>query len=664
MVKSLLMLMLLPHVACKIHPVKCTGDNPLQIPHQWYQPGEILIGEISTHIAFLSHDTSFKKHPSEDFIPLSGVMSKFYQHILALVFAIEEINQNPDILPNVTLGFYIYDSYMNKKWTYRTILDLLFQSDGFSPNFKCGIQKYVIGVIGGLGFETSSYMADILSIYKIPQISFGSFKSNVNDSAHFPSFYRMVPNEALQYIGIVQLLVHFKWKWVGFVTPDDEGGEQFLQNLEPMLSRSGICLHPFLQRISFNNSAGDKIAFNDNGRLVAGFDLTNLVTFPNNSYIRVKVGKLDSQSLPGKELTIHEDRIEWHGYLSQTPPFSLCNDKCYPGNSRKMKEGEKSCCYDCVLCPEGKMSDQEDMDSCITCSEGYFPNKFQDQCIPKLPSFLSFEDPLSIVLAFMALFFSLITAMVLAIFIKYQDTPIVKANNRSLTYILLVSLFLCFLCSLLFIGQPNQVTCLLRQTAFGIIFSVAVSSVLAKTVTVVVAFVASKTGNIFRKWVGKSLAHSIVISCSSIQIGICALWLAAYPPFPDLDMHSLTAEIIVQCNEGSVTLFYCLFGYMGFLAIVCFTLAFLARKLPDTFNEAKFITFSMLVFCSVWLSFLPTYLSTKGRGMVVVEIFSILASSAGLLGCIFLPKCYILIVRPEMNIRGHLRRKQIPVHNN
>nr|XP_056720658.1 vomeronasal type-2 receptor 26-like [Euleptes europaea] len=291
----------------------------------------------------------------------------------------------------------------------------------------------------------------------------------------------------------------------------------------------------------------------------------------------------------------------YHALDRQKPPLSVCNDKCYHGYSRKMKEGEKFCCYDCAPCPQGKMSNQE--------------------------------------------------AVVLAIFIKYKDTPIVKANNRSLTYILLVSLFLCFLCSLLFIGQPNTLTCLLRQTAFGIIFSIAVSSLLAKTIIVVVAFMASKPGNLFQKWVGKRLAHSIVIFCSSIQIILCALWLAVSPPFPDLDMHSLTAEIIMQCNEGSISLFYCVLGYMGFLAIVCFTVAFLARKLPDSFNEAKFITFSMLVFCSVWLSFLPTYLSTKGKDMVIVEIFSILASSAGLLGCIFLPKCYILIVRPEMNNR-------------
>ncbi|KAM6469706.1 vomeronasal type-2 receptor 26-like [Liasis olivaceus] len=499
-------------------------------------------------------------------------------HVLPFIFTIHEINQNPRLLPNITLGYSIYDNFFSARITYESIIDLLTTGQENVPNYRCGRPKNLLAVLEGTDSELFNCISTMLSIYKIPQISYGVI-SHIPEQKHFPFFYRMSPKQEPPHLAIVKLLLHFRWTWIGLFVPDNENGENF--------------------RNSFALEA-------------------------------IKEGMV---------------------------PFSRCTSSCLLGYNKLKREGAPVCCYDCSPCMEGTISTKEDAAHCEKCPDDQHPNKKRDQCVPKAISFLSYQESLGVILALSASLLSLTTGFVLRIFIKYRETAIVKANNRDLTYILLISLLLSFLTSFLFIGHPQKVTCLLRQIAFSVVFSVAVSSLLAKTVMVVVAFLATKPGSRMRKWLGKNLANSIVLSCSGIQVGICLIWLGISPPFPDSDLHSQPGHIVLQCNEGSDTMFYIALGYLGFLAAICFLVAFISRKLPGSFNEAKWITFSMLVFCSVWVSFVPTYLSTKGKYMVAVQIFSILASSLGLLGCIFIPKCYIIILRPDMNTKGHLMIK-------
>ncbi|XP_041440711.1 vomeronasal type-2 receptor 26-like [Xenopus laevis] len=448
----------------------------------------------------------------------------------------------------------------------------------------------------------------------------------------------------------VYLLAHALHLLLSHGAPTDK--DQLESKLNPWK------LNHLLRNVHFTSSSSqEEIYINDEGETQGQYDLKNVVMFPDQSSSIMSVIEVGSfNTLTPDQLIVNDRVILWHPDFTEVPQ-SVCSESCIPGYQKKSREVQFSCCYDCVPCAEGHISNTTDMETCIQCPEGQWPNDNRTVCIQKITEFLSYEDPLGQSLAAVSVFFSLIVTSVVLIFIKHHKTPVVKANNQTMSYTLLLSLTLSFLCCFLFIGRPQKVTCLLRQVTFGINFTLSVSCVLAKTVTVVIAFNATKPGSKIKKWVGTRVSIWLVLLCSLVQVGICLVWLISSPPFPDYDTHTYTGKMILQCNEGSVTAFYTVIGYMGFLSALSFIVAFLVRKLPDSFNEAQLITFSMLVFCSVWVSFIPAYLSTKGKYMVAVEIFAILTSSAGLLGCIFIPKCHIILFHPQKNTRSYITGK-------
>ncbi|XP_029302613.1 extracellular calcium-sensing receptor-like [Cottoperca gobio] len=407
-------------------------------------------------------------------------------------------------------------------------------------------------------------------------------------------------------------------------------------------------LQHYLQEVAFN-IAGEEVNFDLKGDSIPYYDILNWQRGTGGSIEFVNVGLFDGTKPAGKELVIQEDKMMW-------VPVSVCSNSCLPGSRKAVRRGEPVCCFDCVPCDSGKISNQTNSIECTFCPEDFWSNNDRTACIPKKVEFLTY-DSLGIALTVISVVGACLTIAVFVVFFHYINTAIVRVNNSELSFFILFALTLCFLCSLVFIGEPTYWSCMLRHTAFSITFSFCISCILGKTLVVLAAFTATRPGNNIMKWLGPKQQRAIIFSCTLIQVVICATWLIDAPPFPSRNTHYEISKIILECSVGSSLAFWCVLGYIGLQACLCFVLAFLARKLPGNFNEAKVITFSMLIFCAVWLAFIPAYISSPGNYADAVESFAILASSFGLLFCLFAPKCYIILLKPEKNTKQHLMGK-------
>ncbi|XP_060780427.1 extracellular calcium-sensing receptor-like [Neoarius graeffei] len=410
----------------------------------------------------------------------------------------------------------------------------------------------------------------------------------------------------------------------------------------------------YMKRTNFT-ILGEFVHFDENGDPIASYDLMNWQVSSDGLLQLVKVGFYDASLKEDSDLVINESLIRWQ--RDNKAQVSMCSKSCLPGSRKARRKGQPICCFDCIPCAEGEISNQTDSNDCLRCSRETWPNQARDKCIPKAIEYLSFQEPLGIVLLTVSSFGACLTTAVLCVFMIYRNTPVVRGNNMELSFLLLMFLCACFLISLTFIGKPTDWLCQIRFTAFGVSFALCIACILAKTVVVLMAFKATLPGSDVIKWFGPIQQRFSVIVCALVQVFICIIWLITKPPSAAYTTEFLSPTIIVECKVGSEIGFWCALGYIGLLACMCFLIAFLARKLPDNFNEAKFITFSMLIFFAVWITFIPVYVSTHGKYMVAVHVFAILASAFGLLLCIFAPKCYVVLLRPEKNSKKHMMKK-------
>ncbi|XP_053160772.1 vomeronasal type-2 receptor 1-like isoform X1 [Hemicordylus capensis] len=793
-----------------------------------------------------------------------------YRWVKAMIHAIHDVNKRDDILPNITLGYQIYDTCFTMSKTVENSLAFLTGQNETTPVFRCSSGAPLAAIVGAGGSTLSIASSRILGLYYFPQVGYASSSSLLSDKYQFPTYLRTIPSDAAQSWGMARLVHHFGWRWVGTIAADDDYGKYgvkafkervekhnptciaFSETIPKIYNRekiqkvvmivkqtnatvivvysADIDFHPLVEELIISNITGKtwiaseawvtsalmakpeyfpllggaigfgvkrgeipglkeflldihpgkdpeddlaiefwQSAFNctwpnasipyntDNRKNVTGHE--NIVDFASenfctgeekledldNTYLDVselritynvykavfavaygldqlrlceegsgpfvpgsycaqidefepwqlmyymknkmqfdvldeyvdindkgdvytpydiinwqmndtggisfvRVGLYNCTSETDDDFRINNDSIYWNT-PTQTRPRSACNDNCQPGYRKGIQQGKPACCYDCIKCAEGQISNETDARECTSCQEDYWSNIPRNECVHKDVEFLAYEDALGMTLIALSVFGAMVVLAVTGVYIKFRGTALVKANDRELSFLIQFSLVTTLLTSILFVGKPENWSCQARQVTLALGFSVCLSCVLGKTVMLFLTHLAknSKVAEKVRMSMRPIFQKIIVLNSVLTEVGICAAYLVLDPPKMLKNTQFLNVKIIFECDEGSILFLCVMFGFDVFLAILCFLTAFVARKLPNNFNEAKFVTFGMLVFFIVWISFVPAYLSTKGKFKVAVEIFAILASSFGLLGCIFVPKCYIILLKPLRN---------------
>uniref|UniRef100_A0A8C2LLW1 G-protein coupled receptors family 3 profile domain-containing protein n=1 Tax=Cricetulus griseus TaxID=10029 RepID=A0A8C2LLW1_CRIGR len=404
----------------------------------------------------------------------------------------------------------------------------------------------------------------------------------------------------------------------------------------------------YLKGLKFTTHDGRRIQWNMNGDLESGYyDILNRQIDNAGEIAFVKVGEYKFQKSKFELVLPKNSMIFWNTESSMLPD-SVCTKLCPPGTRKRIRQGQPICCFDCIPCADGYVSEKPGQRECDACGEDDWSNAQKSKCVSKEVEFLAYEEALGFTLVILSIFGALVVLAVTVVYVIHRHTPLVKANDQELSFLIQMSLVITVLSSMLFIGKPLNWSCMARQVTLALGFCLCLSSILGKTISLFFAYriSKSKTRLISIHPITRKL---IVLICVLGEISVCSAYLLLEPPRMYKDIEPQNVKIIFECNEGSIEFLCSIFGFDVLLALLCFLTTFVARQLPDNYYEGKCITFAMLVFFIVWISFVPAYLSTKGKFKVAVEIFAILASSYGLLGCIFLPKCFIILLRPKRN---------------
>ncbi|KAM3617349.1 uncharacterized protein V6R79_005200 [Siganus canaliculatus] len=397
-----------------------------------------------------------------------------------------------------------------------------------------------------------------------------------------------------------------------------------------------------------NNS----VYFDSNGDPPTGYDIISWVWKEMEWSVRT-VGSFSPDPI---SLTVDADLIEWHNAEdSPQVPLSICSPPCPKGHMKELT-GQHTCCFNCLPCPAGTFLNHSDPTTCQKCfPEQWSPEK-SEQCLNRSVLLLAWDSPLSIALLFFLAGCLFLTSSSAIILLLNLNTPVAKSAGGRTCLLMLAALTAAAMSSLCHFGHPSPLACILKQPLFILSFTVFLACITVRSVQVVCIFkFASKLPPAYDKWAKKHGPEYTILLLSVTVLFLSVIRVALDPPKPSQDLTFYTDSIVLECSNILAPGSLLELSYMGLLSIICFSFSYMGKDLPANYNEAKSVSFSLMVYMISWTSFFTIHFISRDSFTMAAYVFAILLSVLVFVGGYFLPKIYIIVLKPQLNTAAHFQ---------
>lgn len=301
------------------------------------------------------------------------------------------------------------------------------------------------------------------------------------------------------------------------------------------------------------------------------------------------------------------DDIVWHNGRKEVPK-SVCSQPCEPGHIKILQQQGESCCWMCHECKPWEFV--LDGFNCADCGDGRWPYVDKKACFDLDRLYMRWHSIFAIIAMVIACMGIFLTTYVIIVFLRRNDTPVVRASGRELSYMLLVGMLISFLMTFVLLAKPTPAICGLQRFGVGFGFAIMYGALLTKTNRISRIFDCASRSARRPSFISPKSQVVITLCLISVQVAATAIWLIIEMPDVRTEYHDgKRDQVILKCNIRESSFLISLI-YNMFLITTCTVYAVKTRKIPENFNESKFIGFTMYTTCIIWLAFVPIYFGT------------------------------------------------------